>query len=146
MASNLYGVTPTRQTKSAVTAPIDTSVYGLRFPLGKGNILFKKSSRKEVLKGQINQLLLTSPGERVFLPNFGIDLRSYVFEQLDDSLISDLQTKITNQIRLYVPNGEVVSIKVGFDEGHYSGIPTLTVSLALKEKETNEIIPLEFTT
>lgn len=146
MASKLYGTTPTTQTVKSIVQSVDNSIYGLRYPIGKDGILFKKSSRTELLKGQIYQLLLTSPGERVFLPNFGIDLRSYVFEQLDDTLIVDLQTKIANQIRLYIPNGELLSINVSFDDGHYAGIPTLTVSLSVKEKETNEIIPMEFTT
>ena len=73
-------------------------------------------------------------------------LRSYVFEQLDDSLIANLQAQISNQIRLYIPNAELVSINVRTDDGHYSGIPTLVVYLSVKEKETNEIIPLEFAT
>lgn len=146
MASIVYGLTPTKQTVKSITQPVDDSIYGLRFPLGKGDILLKKSSRRELLKGQITQLLFTSPGERVFLPNYGVDLRSYVFEQLDDSLIANLQESIANQIRLYVPNGELININVKFDEGHYSGIPTLVIYLSVKEKETNEIIPLEFTT
>lgn len=146
MASNLYGISPTRQTVKSITQPVDDSLYGLRFPIGKSGILFKKSSRVDVLKGQVKQLLFTSPGERVFLPTYGIDLRSFVFENLDDSLIANLQVDIANQIRLYIPNGELLRVNVSFDEGLYSGIPTLTVNLAIKEKETNEIIPLEFTT
>jgi phage baseplate assembly protein W len=146
MASTIYGITPTKQTVKSITQPVDDSIFGLRFPLGKESILFKKSSRRELLKGQITQLIFTSPGERVFLPNFGVDLRSYVFEQLDDSLIANLQQNISNQIRLYVPNAQLVNINVKFDSGHYAGIPTLVVYLSVKEKETNEIIPLEFAT
>lgn len=146
MASTLYGITPTKQTVKSITQSVDDSIYGLRFPLGKGDVLFQKASRRELLKGQITQLMFTAPGERVFLPNFGVDLRSYVFEQLDDSLIANLQKNISNQIRLHIPNAQLVNINVKYDEGNYSGIPTLVVYLSVKEKETNEIIPLEFTT
>lgn len=142
----LYGITPTNQTVKSITSPVDNSIYGIRFPLGKDGILFKKASRTELLRGQVKQLLFTSPGERVFLPNFGVDLRSYVFEQLDDSLISELQTTIANQVRLYIPNGELTAINVSFDEGLISGIPTLIISMAIKEKDTNEIVAMEFTT
>ena len=142
----LYGITPTKQTVKSITSPIDKSIYGTRFPLGKGVVLFKKSSRKDLLMGQIKQIIFTSPGERVFLPNFGVDLRSYVFEQLDDSLLQNLQREITNQIRLYIPNCQVTSINVKVDDSLNSGIPTIYVYLAVKEKDTNEIIPLEFTT
>lgn len=142
----LYGISPTQQTVKSITSPVDNKIYGTRFPLGKDGILFKKSSRKELLLGQIKQVIFTSPGERVFLPNFGVDLRSYVFEQLDDSLIRSLQIQILNQIRLYIPNCEVMSINVRADDSITSGIPTLVVSLTVKEKDTNEILPLELTT
>ena len=36
------------------------------------------------VKGEIIQLLLTSPGERLFLPPFGAGLRRLVFERNDD--------------------------------------------------------------
>lgn len=36
------------------------------------------------VKGEIIQLLLTSPGERPFLPSFGGGLRRLVFERNDD--------------------------------------------------------------
>ncbi len=142
----LYGISPTQQTVKSITSPVDDKIYGTRFPLGKDGILFKKSSRKDLLLGQIKQVIFTSPGERVFLPNFGVDLRSYVFEQLDDSLIRSLQIQILNQIRLYIPNCEVMSINVRADDSITSGIPTLVVSLTVKEKDTNEILPLELTT
>jgi len=146
MASKLYGLLPQGQVLKSVTSPVSKEVYGFRYPVGKGDILFKKSSNKELLRGQIYQLMFTSPGERIFLPNFGIDLRSYVFEQLDDSLIANLQDQISSQIRLYIPNAELTSIDVKYDEGEYSGIPTLIVYMTIKEKETQEVIPLEFTT
>jgi len=142
----LYGITPTKQTVKSITSPVDNSIYGTRFPFGKGGILFKKSSRKELLMGQIRQLMFTSPGERVFLPNYGIDIRSYVFEQLDDSVIQNLKTEISNQIRLYIPNCKVLSSDVKTDDSINTGIPTLVIYLTIKEKDTNEIIPMEFMT
>jgi uncharacterized protein len=38
----------------------------------------------EHVRGEIIQLLLTNPGERPFLPNFGGGLRRLVFERNDD--------------------------------------------------------------
>lgn len=141
----LYGISPTQQTVKSITSPVDDKIYGTRFPVGKGGVLFKKSSRKELLLGQIKQLMFTSPGERVFLPNFGVDLRSYVFEQLDDSLIQSLQSDIANQIRMYIPNCSVLSVDVRVDDSISSGVPTIIIYLTVKEKDTNEIIPLELT-
>lgn len=52
----------------------------LQFPLrvtAKGG---KNANRKEHIRGQIEQVLFTSPGERVFRPEFGAGLKNLVFE------------------------------------------------------------------
>jgi phage baseplate assembly protein W len=54
------------------------------FRIGPDGRTATPQSLDEHVKGEIIQLLLTSPGERLFLPPFGAGLRRLVFERNDD--------------------------------------------------------------
>jgi phage baseplate assembly protein W len=54
------------------------------FHIGPDGRTATPPSLDEHVKGEIIQLLLTSPGERLFLPPFGAGLRRLVFERNDD--------------------------------------------------------------
>jgi len=48
-------------------------------------------------------LVLTSPGERVMDPEFGVGVRNYLFEQPTEALYSSLRTRIEKQTEKYLP-------------------------------------------
>ena len=52
----------------------------LKFPFSVGDDGPKTSSRSEHVREQIEQVLFTSPKERVFRPEFGVGVRRLVFE------------------------------------------------------------------
>ena len=52
----------------------------LKFPFSVGDDGPKSSSRSEHVREQIEQVLFTSPKERVFRPEFGVGVRRLVFE------------------------------------------------------------------
>jgi hypothetical protein len=54
------------------------------FRIGPDGRTATPQSLDEHVKGEIIQLLLTSPGERAFLPPFGGGLKRLVFERNDD--------------------------------------------------------------
>ncbi len=59
--------------------PLTEANY-MGFPLRIGPDGALTSKRKEHVKQQIEQVLFTSPGERVFLPEFGAGVRNLLFE------------------------------------------------------------------
>tara|TARA_R110002074_G_scaffold281988_4_gene453489 strand:- start:2529 stop:2897 length:369 start_codon:yes stop_codon:yes gene_type:complete len=58
---------------------------------------------QENTQQNIKNLLLTAPGERVMLPNFGVGLRHYLFNNLSIDLQTELSEKITNQVQMWLP-------------------------------------------
>ena len=50
---------------------------------------------KEAVRQNFKNLVLTAPGERVMDPQFGVGMRNFLFEQMNDSLF----TKISERIR-----------------------------------------------
>ncbi len=69
---------------------------------GHQNVMSRQAGDK-LIKNDLLQLILTSPGERVMRPNFGTIVKKSVFEQLDDMLFDDIRDDITNKISTYEP-------------------------------------------
>ena len=59
---------------------------GIRFPLDHSpeGFFYKTKTVLEQAKANLQNLLLTTPGERIFQPEFGSQLKSIVFEQGED--------------------------------------------------------------
>lgn len=74
--------------------------YGYNPPFfsGQQNILSRQEDDR-LIKNDLLQLLLTVPGERVMRPEFGVPLRSFVFEQTVDSDLTSLESTIQYSIQ-----------------------------------------------
>ena len=58
---------------------------------------------KENVQQNFKNLMLTNPGERVMLPNFGAGIRQLLFEPISEDLFSKVRSRIFNQVRTYMP-------------------------------------------
>ncbi len=70
---------------------------------------------KEEIKQNFKNLLLTSPGERVMNPDFGVGLRRYLFEFRDHSLPL-IRQRIEQQVSKYMPFIRINKIDLNTDE------------------------------
>lgn len=138
MAINTYGTLPNLSQKQTVSSKVQKT-YGLNFPFGKkalvGRGYFSKVSGDELVKANILQLLTTKKGERVMLPEYGIDLERYLFEPLDEILFSQISENIQRVIGEYLPEVSILSLSVtpAEDIGIY-GIPGIFVKLIVQKK------------
>ena len=57
-------------------------------------------------------LLLTEPGERVMLPDFGTPLKQFFFEQNDSFIVERVREVIANSIRRWEPRIAITAIEV----------------------------------
>ena len=73
----------------------------------------------EVAQQNIKMIVLTNPGERVMEPDFGVGIRNYLFEQETPFLVSDIQTRIGNQVEKYAPFMKI-NINIDSDNGFLS--------------------------
>lgn len=64
------------------------------------------------VKSDLLCLLLTEPGERVMLPEFGTPLKQFFFEPNDISLVENVKETISNSIRNWEPRIAVTDIDV----------------------------------
>lgn len=92
----------------------------------------------------VYQLLLTSPGERVNLPQFGCGLRSLVFAPNSDALAATVQLRVIQGLNQWLAGiVNVVSVVVGDGSGGTviePGTLEVTVTYTLVETQTNQAV------
>jgi phage baseplate assembly protein W len=76
----------------------------------KGKFLFLNNRDKKAIKADLIHLLFTNKNERLYLPDFGANLRQYLFEQNDGQVSTSVKGEIQTAIAKYIPNLVVNSI------------------------------------
>jgi phage baseplate assembly protein W len=72
-------------------------------------------SDAEHIRDELVQLILTSPGERPFVPEFGGGVRRLIFENTSDTLRSLTQARITQALSRWLGHRLVIeNLKVEF--------------------------------
>jgi phage baseplate assembly protein W len=76
---------------------------------------------KEVAAQNLKMVILTNPGERMMIPSFGVGIKTYLFENATETTFSNIEEKIRQQVRIYLPYIVIESInflseKNSFDE------------------------------
>ena len=62
------------------------------------------------IKQAIVNLLLTNKGERLFKPNYGSDIRSYLFEPLDYGTAQQIVGNIEHTVSKWEPRIEILNL------------------------------------
>lgn len=77
--------------------------YSPQLPLSSTTTHYKMINEFPAnIRQNLKNLLLTSPGERVMLPDFGVGIRRYLFEHSADEVISELRDNILEQVATYM--------------------------------------------
>ena len=71
---------------------------------------------KETIKQNLKMLVLTAPGERLMLPDYGVGLRNYLFEQNIAATRTDLANAITQQASIYMPFINILDVEFASSE------------------------------
>ena len=69
----------------------------------------------EVAQQNIKMIVLTSPGERVMEPDFGVGITSYLFEQESPLLVKRIKKRIGDQVERYAPFVKVRQLNINID-------------------------------
>ena len=119
------------------------------FPLSLGDktLFSEANSTKDVVIFHLKNLILTNPGEKISDPDYGVGIRSYLFENMTRGLLNNIAKEIDLAIEKYLgyidvqdirvsspPDSNYVSVKIFFQ------IPSLDISeeLLIDISQTNE--------
>jgi|TARA_B100000287_G_scaffold202960_1_gene191631 phage baseplate assembly protein W len=89
----------------------DDKYVGIRFPLGYSpeGFFYKTKTVLEQSKANLRNLLLTTPGERIFQPDFGCNLKNLVFEQREN-ISEDIESTIRTSVDRYLSYINIINV------------------------------------
>jgi phage baseplate assembly protein W len=88
---------------------------GVSLPFSAKDVFLPTYTTQEAIKVNLINYILTGRGERFLNPDFGIDLRSLLFEQLVDDKIEELEYKIRQGISEWFPTVTINKIEITSD-------------------------------
>jgi len=97
---------------------------------------------KDQIKSNLVNLLLTDMGERVMNPNFGCNLKRYLFENINDTNAEKVKNAVLSSVGYYIPEITVTSIAVT-PNTDYNSID-VSVSYVLNISQTPDEITVQF--
>lgn len=65
---------------------------------------------KKLTKQNLKMIILTNPGERVMVPDFGAGIQRYLFSNSDSMIRSEIQDVIQGQVGKYMPSVRIDGI------------------------------------
>ena len=95
-------------TKTDVDSVEEKIGFKLPFTLDNTN---QSSTTFDALKTNLQNLVTTQKGERLFQPNLGVDLKRHLFNPMTSESLISLQDDIIEQIGIWLPFIEVINVQ-----------------------------------
>jgi len=146
---NLYGRIPPSINVVGSTSK-KAQVFGLNFPIGRNRDrggFFQKTSGIPMIRDAVKQLLLTERGERLMLPNFGCNLRKFLFQPLDENTFTQIKDEIKFSFYNYIVGAEIRKIAVfpTGDAGPAGGNSLKIILTLLLDEDQTQVFDVEAT-
>ena len=113
---------------------------GLEFPLNEENLFSGTETTADQARANLIDILLTYPGERINLPNFGVGLRNLLFESQID--VRRLESRIEDQVKKYVPTVTLVQVTTEFKQDEH--ILSIFLEYIYNPSQETDAIQLNF--
>ena len=98
----------------------------------------------DAVRADLLHLLLTNKGERLYMPDFGSDLKKYIFEPNDDVTHSEIKDNLNETIKRYMPNLTIDDIKFRNDSIEELIIVELTYTVTDGTFNSTDTVTLTF--
>jgi phage baseplate assembly protein W len=117
----------------------DENIFiGLDLPIRKSDgvegYFASTSTTIASVKNNIRSLLLTNKGERYLQPDIGLNLRRYLFEQIDSEIEESIKIEIVHTFQIWLPFVEIRELNVSSSEGDRN-ILKIFVSFNIKNNQ-----------
>ena len=116
--------------------PLDLNknvAIGVPFPFDADGVFNQTFTQKEQVKSNLINVLLTEPGERVNLHDFGVGLKRLLFETEIDT--GKLESRIDNQVQIYIPEITLISAEATFSPDEH----ILYIKITYRYNPSNEV-------
>ena len=100
-------------------------------------------TQQQDVEESLRILLSTSPGERVMHPTYGCGLQRMVFENMDESRLTEIRSLVERAVLFFEPRVILQEVRVNTDE-LFEGILRLRLDYSIRTTNTrhNLVYPL----
>ena len=108
--------------------------------------LFLKLNREDskAIKADLLHLILTNKGERLYLPDFGTNLRKYLFDPMDGLTEEGIKSEIRENVNKYIPNLKINEITfTEAPQGPYGVVVRLDYTLTEDVFESRDFVIIQ---
>ena len=96
----------------------------------------------DVIKQNLKNLVLTNPGERIMMPEFGVGIKTFLFELNNSNTQGAIQAAIVTQAKKYMPFINVENIVFNVDEFNAPESLQVTVLYNVQSLELSDELQL----
>jgi len=96
-------------------SPIDfkpSVAVGVGLPFSENAVFRSTFTTQEAVKANLVNWFLTNQGERPLNPEFGGNLRKYIFQQIEEDTLEFLKSDVQSQLGTYFPSVVIASLDV----------------------------------
>lgn len=94
-----------------------------------------------VVKQNLKHLILTDKGERIMLPDFGVGLRKYLFDNMTQLTSIQIESDIKTQVRKYMPYIEIRKIEILEDPNNLNKL-SVGIIFSVPALNVNDVLVL----
>jgi hypothetical protein len=116
---------------------------GVALPFNGPGVFKSTYTTKDQIKSNLINLLLTDIGERVMNPNFGTNLKRFLFEGITNINNEALIDSLNNSISIYIP--EITVTDIILTPTTDSNLINLTINYYLNISQTPDQVTVQFT-
>jgi hypothetical protein len=105
---------------------------------GNSGYLLVKDIRQNI-KQNLKMIVLTNPGERVMDANFGVGLRRFLFEMVDNEVFSRIDSTIRDQVKIYLPYINIDRVRFQEFDEHPNSIK-MSIQYSVPRLSLNDVL------
>jgi len=110
----------------------------------KGLFLDLTKTDSQAVKADLMHLILTNKGERLYLPDFGTNLRRFIFSPNDNITHSDIRQEINNVVSKYLPNLQINEVLIERSEkSEYAATVRIDYTITEDVFETKDFLLIQ---
>jgi phage baseplate assembly protein W len=95
--------------------PIDTkpgTAVGVAIPFNNNSVFFSTYTTQDAIRNNLLNFFLTNKGDIYLNPNFGANLRIFIFEQISSNSMDSLKETVQSLISQYFVNIKVDNLNI----------------------------------
>lgn len=92
-----------------------------------------------LVRQNLKNLILTSPGERIMDPAFGVGIKRFLFENKTVNVTNNIKSLIIGQVKKYMPFLSIEDVKISTQEENVNYLGITIVYVIVPKKITDSL-------